>query len=686
MSSAGYRFVPISPTVVAPPVRFADIDHAKPLAGGSVSGELEVTWTADTELCVGETRPEAGDLVTPLLIGGRYCLPGPSQRGMVRSVLEIATFSHLGRINSWRHTGIRTYDHDPMPEAHKHRPQDIRAGWLTFVNGSWRLRRAWFGGSDQTGFRRLRISNLIAHANLGISAQQWNELSAAQKYDRINAIAPFEHHQMVAETITDPGTRSQVRIARFPTDVERRRPDLMEGHIVCMGSGERRSYEAFVAPPHPRDSWTITRELMDAFHRLHATPGCTFEDCTPLDNPLKPWRYWLCRMGYYERLHFKKPRGKDDPTNEPIDQGIPVFFVRDPTQPGFFFGLSRVLRLPWRHSVGDVAQNIYAAGNAPGPYVVPKLGDEAAGGWDFARALFGEVEEAGTDVRRAGRAAVAEGATRATAALAGRVAFGFAWAPVATTSTRNVSGVLGTPRESYYPFYLRRKDAAAGEPDGATYDDDSAIPAGRKRYVVREQVVALPQVALDAQGKPKNEDIATTFAVLPRDTTFVGRIRFHNLHPVELGGLAWALTFGEPDTTTPRYRHQIGRARAHGFGSLRAAVRLVTLTAHDQPAVEKNCANGALDRLATYVERFRAYMAGKLGSPHEERHEIKALLKAADPRVGAQAAGAGQLGTLPLEAGAPGQTTYPNLKRAFDEARTADGGSIARNRLPDLPD
>ena len=60
----------------------------------------------------------------PLEIGGRGVLPGSSLRGMVRTVMEIATFSHLGRINDHRHFGDRELMTLPANE--------IQAGWLRY--------------------------------------------------------------------------------------------------------------------------------------------------------------------------------------------------------------------------------------------------------------------------------------------------------------------------------------------------------------------------------------------------------------------------------------------------------------------------------------------------------------------------------------------------------------------------
>jgi hypothetical protein len=149
----------------------------------------------------------------------------------------------------------------------------------------------------------------------------------------------------------------------------------------------------------------------------------------------------------------------------------------------FFIGLTRVLRLPWPYSVGDVADRLYHDDSSTGRrhYAVPRLGAER--GWDFARALFGVVDDAHLDAAAAKQRREREGEPRA---LAGRVAFGPAFAEGSPRISVEKRGVFGTPRESYYPFYLARAANASGN-GTQRYDDRDAIPAGRKRYVVRRR-------------------------------------------------------------------------------------------------------------------------------------------------------------------------------------------------------
>lgn len=328
-----------------------------------------------------------------------------------------------------------------------------------------------------------------------------------------------------------------------------------------------------------------------------------------------------------------------------IKRGIPVFFHGTPPQPAaskrpseagrqpFFFGLSRVMRTPWPYSVGEVAERLYRPEGAdPVDYVVPKLREP--NGWDFARALFGEVDEAMTDVRRQDRPERLAGESNRTDALRGRVAFAPAFAegnPQPRAADRK-QGVLGTPRESFWPFYLRRDPRTDGN-SGGSYAHDTAIVAGRKRYVARGSAASLPQ------GND-NERPQSQIDFLPAGTRFKGRIRFHNLHPVELGALLWALTFGAPGGP---YRHLCGRAKAHGHGALAVDVRFAR-----GPIVRNTDLGGQpADDVATYLGLFEEHMTAALdrAAPYAEWREIDTLRRLADPAVGDAAARAGRLET-----------------------------------------
>ena len=186
--TAPYRFVPIDPNmVVSPPVPRSEISMTAPLTQGSVSARIKVTYTAKTPICVGQVGSD--DVVVPASIGGRYCLPGTSLRGMIRSVAETATFSHLGRINAHHHHGFRDFEGLKSSEHHAISANDIRGGWIRFDGANWlfypcsQRTTGQLNRIDHHDFILVTIDSLIQKLDDVAGSEDWlRGLSAAQKY------------------------------------------------------------------------------------------------------------------------------------------------------------------------------------------------------------------------------------------------------------------------------------------------------------------------------------------------------------------------------------------------------------------------------------------------------------------------------------------------------------------------
>ena len=210
-------------------------------------------------------------------------------------------------------------------------------------------------------------------------------------------------------------------------------------------------------------------------------------------------------------------------------------------------------------------------------------------------------------------------ATGQTVALKGRVSIQNA---VATDDPRPdppVTGVLGSPKPSYYPTYIRqspRDDTAfdQGKVSGThkSYMDDDARLRGWKRYPIRSKAARLPA--------GENENVRTSIRPLPAGSSFECDVHVHNVRPVELGALLWALDFGE----RTECRHALGQARPFGFGSVSLSVRTAELrTARGVPADD--------DPLAAAREAYTAYMNDQLDGLWSDSEQMVELVALATP-------------------------------------------------------
>ncbi len=198
-------------------------------------------------------------------------------------------------------------------------------------------------------------------------------------------------------------------------------------------------------------------------------------------------------------------------------QRVPVFYLKleDGKET---IGFSRMFKLPYKYNVRQQ---------------VEVLQQTDANKRDFAETLFGY---AGKDDSLKGRV---------------QVSHAFMEGCVPDNELIETKGVLGTPKASYYPLYLKQRHSQY-----KTYDNNEGI-AGRKLYRIHKgsTTAELPKAE-------NNENVGTCFKALPPSQTFRFCITLHNVKDVEAGAILAALTFNH----TPGVYHNLGMAKSFGFG------------------------------------------------------------------------------------------------------------------------
>ena len=210
---------------------------------------------------------------------------------------------------------------------------------------------------------------------------------------------------------------------------------------------------------------------------------------------------------------------------------IPVFFQLDDDENIKHFGLSMLYKLPYEHTLQSLLENYQEFQEKP----------------DLAETIFGFVKESD--------------------ALKGRVFFSHFFATQPKNYNKTVILPLSSPRATFYPNYV-----VQCSPDGATqkfitYDHKNAILRGFKFYPPRRELITSDEMC------EKNANICTRFRPLDAGSTFVGKMRFHNLKTVEIGALLAAITF----IGNERCFHKIGMAKAYGFGTVALSIEKTTL-------------------------------------------------------------------------------------------------------------
>ncbi len=289
---------------------------------------------------------------------------------------------------------------------------------------------------------------------------------------------------------------------------------------------------------------------------------------------LKDKIYKNFKFAYFDK---RKTQPKESPDwtywKEKLENGekVPVFFQKDDKGEIKHFGLSYLYKLPYNYGIKNTIESISKE------HFSDKL--------DLTQTIFGYIDE---DNQKS---------------LKGRVQFSHFKADSKPPKFKSITTVLGSPRASYYPIYIKQ-DYIEGEKmvkDGeynTLMKKDSQI-AGRKRYPLHQNIPN-PKIY------NKDEKSSTTFNPIGNydkaskefnEFTFSGKLRYHNLKKVELGALLSAITFhGNSD----KFYHNIGMTKAWGFGKINIEITLnaskqIKLFREYEELMQKEFNNGWLE-------------------------------------------------------------------------------------------
>jgi len=204
---------------------------------------------------------------------------------------------------------------------------------------------------------------------------------------------------------------------------------------------------------------------------------------------------------------------------------VPVFFQKKGAEVAHF-GLSYLYKLPYSHSVINGIPSSH-------------FNDIDL---DMAQTIFGYTNKENS--------------------LKGRVQFSHFKAISNIKISKSRKEILGTPRASYYPIYVRQQDGKLF----STFMNPNFQLAGRKRYPIHGNN------KLKKTETTGNENVGTTFSPIDSGVVFKGKFRYHNLKKAELGAVLSALTFHNTSNTF----HNIGMAKSLGYGKISLKIKRIS--------------------------------------------------------------------------------------------------------------
>ena len=338
----------------------------------------------------------------------------------------------------------------------------------------------------------------------------------------LEKIAKDELKQLYPSYQSDPSIwKSNISVGKngiYPSYPEIEKNDNYY-RIVCTGKFGKKQHE-LLFPSAEDEPILIQKETIEAFTTMYdATPG--FSDAKDGES---------CFLSALEN-----------------GEKIPVFHLR--LEEGKeTLGFSRMFKRPFKYNVKQQVEVLQKADiNRP----------------DFAETLFGY---AGKETSLKGRV---------------QISHAFMEGEVVDSELIEEKGILGSPKASYYPIYLKQHHSPY-----KTYDENEGI-AGRKLYRVHTKNTTIPLPLNE-----NNPNVESSFKTIPQGQNFHFRITMHNVKEVELGAVLAALTFNH---TTGVY-FNIGMAKSFGFGKCEIEENGIKL-------------NGTNEKIDHYLQVFEKQMS-----------------------------------------------------------------------------
>lgn len=439
MIKVPYNFVPINEKVFLP--NWAPfISHDIPFENG-LSGEIYLKIKNDSPLFVRNGGSPSGEGIVHQFSqteDGTYFIPGSTQKGTIRAVLEILSMGKLSKVNDYKYS-IRNLNYHFYREEIVNKSGEIKMGWLKstiddnqqithFIRTSMSEEYATDNNNQRAGRQNIQANRLPfadVKKYLGSNYKE-NTKNGAEKYFKI--LKNRQSYNSEDFTSFKINANGEPRV------------------IVLTGKFSRQKNKEFLFPdPWQTDSahkdLVVSEKQVADFLSAYDT-GSEKEDGSI-------WHFW--------RPYFKK------------GCFIPVFFLTDESGTVKHFGLSQLYKRPFEFSVKDLIAKLDNARH---------LGEQP----DLAECLFGYI-------------------TKDKPILKGRVQFGHAFAKEGTAIPDNpLKKLLATPKASYYPFYIEQNQSRDGTLNNsfhASYDHNNSQISGRKRYPVQRQYQSRPSGGKD---------------------------------------------------------------------------------------------------------------------------------------------------------------------------------------------
>lgn len=608
--SAPFRFARINRWVFKPewgPL----VSHDVPFADG-YSGVIEFTIKAETPLMVGGPRGIANNNVHPFQLPcGKYAIPSSSIQGMIRSVLEIATFGKLGPFVQDRRFAVRDISGKSKTAKQVYQERMVtglggssddpfkskaKTGWLLKSKSGLVVIPCQMARIDSSNVRSvvqkngitIRDNVLRRFANDAGDADERIKLIFGQTPDpsafnvmvHINPIQSEDHTKQIDRDYNRKKWIEYQRCTDPPAASVSTKGTLVITGKASSGLGDGRKKHEFVfhtpcrsttLTTSPACQLHLTEDVARDFFAIHDPD--TGQNARPNPN----WAFW--------KTYFLR--------GEPV----PVFYLEEEGKVTAV-GTAQMFKLAMKLSTHDLLKN-----SAIQHVSVKQDADLDAkwGDWDLPSLIFGAtggVEDSFFEKN-----------------LKRRAAFDLAVQTNEASLFQNFpAAALLSPKPSYYPIYVRQHRITNGVQTAthtvdripyiyATYNEMVEHAGPAEKFPELSGVKIWPAVGRIEQVA-NVPSVNTQLNPLNAGAEFKCAVRVTNLRKFELGALLWALTLGNPAGNENRM-HKLGGGKPLGLGNVSIANIKPTLTANNFKEPDVNVE--ALIQL--FVEKMSGFTA-----------------------------------------------------------------------------
>lgn len=428
MIKAPYNFVPLAQTVVFPD--WAEkISMDIPFKDG-ISGTIDVKYTAQTPVFIGNGKEKDTTVVKNYkAANGQYALPGSSLRGMLRNVIEIASFGKFSRIDD-SILSVRDLSNPKLYGEHFTKTENdaykalSKAGWLIYE----KEQQLWF--LYPVEYHRLEDSELEEYYSL---YKKYDKNTDPKKRRKMLVSKPEVHFRAERECIHkhhfNPKKEKNLELIYSKATLENSSSQNSKvGYVVLTGKVGRKHMDfIFERKENNAIPIVLDKQVIKNFNLANEPNAAIQQDGISLTE----------EINYFKNNNYP---------------GIPVFYLADENGEPNSFGLAQMYRLPYKHSIKK------AAGFSSKDH-----NDERK--MDLPECIFGEINKDSYSLR-------------------GRVQFEDATAEGKVSLASTVSKVLNGPKPSYYPTYIEQN---AGNKYYSTLMDENVHLRGWKRYPVHSK-------------------------------------------------------------------------------------------------------------------------------------------------------------------------------------------------------